>query len=686
MKPFRPTDKRAELEEALTWLLSSEAGQSIPALAMLVDRLRPKPLDNIAQARQHLQLLQTLLDSRDSYKTALRRHILGLFSRPNQTRFFSDGGILPGTGFFTELRHTIARRLLPDVIDENSLRDGLAQVFRHPKDHLWLSQLTMDDLAGLRQTLALGHPGSNSQWQHSRAEMLDAALLLSHRISALGMEPELLRLCPHIEKFDSPFFAQANETGSFVAAAMQTGQPNQEDRHDTQHIRVLLTQCRTILTDARKRSGATGTSLSLTWLLARLEQLITRLEHLLDVLEISADDNPDTAQTSEDNWHRNIGRIIVADTQRRSLSLLFSEITSLLALRVTENASKTGEHYISRDRASYISMWRSAAGAGVIIALLALIKISIGKMGLAPANSAILYSLNYGLGFVLIYLLHLTIATKQPAMTASTLASAISQTGDKKSDLTPLATMVVDLLRTQLAAIGGNLSLAIITAIGVGSLIALGSGAPAIDAEKAHHLLHDLSPTDSLALFHAAIAGVFLFFSGLITGYFDNLASHSRLAERIHQLKWLRYLLGDRGAAGVGEFVGNKLGGISGNFLFGIMLGTTATIGFLFGLPLDIRHIAFASANFGYAISALDFHLPGEIWLKSIIGIAAVGAVNLAVSFSLTLWVALRSRGVTWHHGKNLVRAVVWQLLKNPLALFVTPQTNHEQDQSQQNK
>lgn len=57
-------------------------------------------------------------------------------------------------------------------------------------------------------------------------------------------------------------------------------------------------------------------------------------------------------------------------------------------------------------------MWRAAMGAGAIIAVLALLKISASKLSLAPAGYALLYSLIYGLGFVLVYVLHLTIATK----------------------------------------------------------------------------------------------------------------------------------------------------------------------------------------------------------------------------------------------------------------------------------
>ena len=69
-------------------------------------------------------------------------------------------------------------------------------------------------------------------------------------------------------------------------------------------------------------------------------------------------------------------------------------------------------------------------------------------------------------------------------------------------------------------------------------------GWEAADPQKAAHLLHDLHPWHSLALLHAAIAGVYLFLSGLIAGYYDNQALYHRIPQRLRRTKWLRTLLG----------------------------------------------------------------------------------------------------------------------------------------------
>jgi site-specific recombinase len=150
------------------------------------------------------------------------------------------------------------------------------------------------------------------------------------------------------------------------------------------------------------------------------------------------------------------------------------------------------------------------------------------------------------------------------------------------------------------------------------------------------------------------VAGVWLFLAGLVSGYFDNLAAYSDISRRIAHLPWLRRWAGDERATRIGAYIDHNLGGLSGNLFFGLMLGLTPAIGLAFGLPLDIRHVAFSSANFGYALTTLDFDLSlGEV-VRSMSGIALIGMVNLLVSFSLALWVAMRARGAEFKDAANL--------------------------------
>jgi site-specific recombinase len=194
-----------------------------------------------------------------------------------------------------------------------------------------------------------------------------------------------------------------------------------------------------------------------------------------------------------------------------------------------------------------------------------------------------------------------------------------------------------------------------------------------VGPDKAAHLLHDLHPWRSLALLHAAIAGVYLFVSGLISGYYDNQSLYHRVPERLRRVKSLRRLLGEERLARLSDYAEHNLGALAGNFLFGCMLGCTPIAGELLGLPLDIRHVAFSSANFAYGLNALEFAVPVSTVVVSFAGVLLIGLVNLVVSFWLALKVALRSRGITPEQTRGLWARVLRRFLSRPRDFFWPP-------------
>jgi site-specific recombinase len=197
-------------------------------------------------------------------------------------------------------------------------------------------------------------------------------------------------------------------------------------------------------------------------------------------------------------------------------------------------------------------------------------------------------------------------------------------------------------------------------------------GAPVIPLEKGAHLMADLDPL-SWAIPHAAVAGFYLFLSGLITGYFDNQAAYSNIGPRIARLRWLRKLLGGERAGRFGNYIQDRLGGIMGNFLFGCMLGSTGVIGTILGLPLDIRHIAFSSANIGYALVGFQFALPIKAVLWGVLGIALIGFTNLTVSFALALRTALGARRIQLDHWSPLLKAIGRRFRRQPRSFLLPP-------------
>jgi len=70
---------------------------------------------------------------------------------------------------------------------------------------------------------------------------------------------------------------------------------------------------------------------------------------------------------------------------------------------------------------------------------------------------------------------------------------------------------------------------------------------------------------------------------------------------------------------------------------------------------------------------ALDHATTWKMIAVSGFGVIAIGTVNLWVSFSLALFVAMRSRQVRFRHGIPLLKGLLARFLKKPLDFFLPP-------------
>ncbi|NLF54198.1 MAG: site-specific recombinase [Thauera phenolivorans] len=658
---FLPRIADADIDPALKW-------------AAIVDHLRPRRATDVACAAARLRELTEHLGRHPELRERMQASLARLFRERAQVSLYASSGLLPSTGFFSEMGRRISNRLLPEVIDTDYLKDMLSAIFPRRDDEVWVTGI--DDevwLAFLGVLLAEQQPMDEtdaSDLPHGVTEILESLRVLSYHIAAIGLDPELVRIDPNLEEHESPFLAQNAELLTYIGHYTSWWSTPGALIEDERHLTVMLDQCSEVLNRVRRRSMKLGTSLTLTFKLERLQQHLARMIKLLALLNglrrrrVLIDIAPGLVSLFKE--------LVRAECRKNNLSDYLGKNVELLSLRMTESASKTGEHYITSTRSEYFMMFASAALGGAIIALMSALKILIGNQGFAPLNETLAICLNYGLGFVLIHILGGTVATKQPAMTANAIAASIGEASGKTRDLDSLADIVVRTVRSQIAAILGNIGLAIPVAILVGLAIHEATGAHFVPPYKAQELLGEIHPL-SAAPVYAAIAGVCLFLSGLIAGYYDNLSAYKRIPERLLQLQWPRRLLGERRMRAVAAYVENNLGALAGNFFFGFLLGGTTALGVLFGLPLDIRHIAFSSAYFGYANTALDFGLPWEYALLTFGGVILIGIVNLTISFSLTLTMAMRARRISFAQSRTLFRILGMRLLTRPLEFLMPP-------------
>ena len=645
-------------------IAASPPGREIGLLRQLVDSLRPAEADDVEGATRNVRALAYLLERNPDLAAGLRNYISCIFSSRKLAHLCADVGILENQGFWAELWQRLNHKWLPPTLNDDYLRDVFCQLFAHTDDWIWVSGVSDETWHGLLRALGFHRRADRPLIEGILREMLEAAQVLSYRISAIGLEPELVRNHPDIERFESPFLRQNVELMNFVTSFHLWFQDRQHKREDAQQIEVLLDQCEGIIERIHRQSAHNGVSISLTRLLLRLQQSIFRLRTLLSLIE------PTSIRKAQEIGIAFFKTLVKADNAKHSIGDVFQTNTELLARQVTERAGRAGEHYVTRTLEEWREMLRSASGAGFIVGFMALLKVLASKLVLAPFGYAFVYSLNYSLGFMVVHVLHFTIATKQPAMTAAAIAASIDQ---GKQKLNELSELVVCVLRSQLIAIIGNVAVAMPTAYAIAWAWFALHGKHLADADKVQHLLHELDPIHSLALPHAAIAGVCLFLSGLISGYYDNKAAYNDIPARLRQLPWLQRLLGPQRLDRVTVYLGNNLGALAGNFFFGIMLGTIGTLGFIFGLPIDIRHITFSSANFAFALVGADHGLSWQQWAVSLGGIALIGLTNLGVSFSLALGVALRSRGVSFSQGGELLLVLLRRFRTGPRDFFLPP-------------
>lgn len=638
-------------------------------LKRLIDALRATDKEP-EFANQKMQILIDTLQKHPEYADGLADFVLELIIEYRQIALYTDTGIMSDQGFFSSLRRLIGHRFLPLLPQEDSVVELVGYLFDRKQDEHWLANIDKDKWDTLVELLKITESNLHLV-ATAKNNILNAIVILSYRITGIGLHPDLMESYPQILNYSAAFVAQNQEAVLFVNQYRQAHELDNltditpEQAVNSAALLVMLEQCEDIVATVRKRIYKTGISIRLTNMMLRLDQSLQRMRILTEL--VAVDTNKRDKAIIE-----LIQTLITTANRRYSIGYLIDNNTKLLSRKVTENASRVGEHYISTDKAGYHKMFRKASIGGFVIAFMATIKILTYQLAIAPMVRAFVNSMIYGLGFVFIHIIHGTVATKQPAMTAAAIASTISDSSGKKShQLTKLSELMVDIMRTQFIAIMGNIMMAMPVALLISFIWLHYTGTPMINTDKAGHLLHELDPFRSLALPHAAIAGVYLFLSGLIAGYYDNLAVYNHVGARISRHWLLQYFLPKKWLERLAGFVEANLGAIMGNFIFGVFLGSTATIGFLFGLPIDIRHIAFASANLAHGLFNLSSaQISWQVILLSILGVALIGIVNLMVSFSLALFVALRSKEVRFFEWSRLTKQIFSHIITHPSDFF----------------
>jgi site-specific recombinase len=644
VQPGAPISLVAEwLEDLSTWLF---AGGAVPGRAR-----------DEASAMARLRLFLDALDALPDQKERLREMVSGAVAKTHAVRLFTDTGLPSKHAFFSEFYERLANNLLPPP----PVGDDLALLLTRVVHDQRVADLVLDLPEAMQARLFGALWGGGPAAVALNQAMREAALLIAQRVSYLGLADDVRRRSGISEVELSPFLQLPRMVEALLHGT---------EKLDGKDARVVMGQtlanCQRVIRAVYGTLEETGVSVDLVFRLELIKRKMERLTHLLLFLA------PQQGMDLGAERRRFLATLIRGGIADRSLREHLRQNVRLLAQRVITRAGHGGEHYITRSRAEWHQMITSAAGGGSLVPLTALVKFAVGWAGFALFIEGFFNSLNYALAFVLMQLLHWTLATKQPAMTAAALAGALKEgeAGDD-ADMRPLAELVARTIRSQLAAFIGNLGLVAPVVVVTDLLFHLVSGRHLIDAATTAKVLKSLNVIHSPSVFFAALTGVFLWASSVIAGTVENWFVYRQLPESIATHRLLRALLGNDRTQRIARFVRENIQGFAGNISLGFLLGLMPAFGTFLGLPIEVRHVTFVTSQIGYAGMFLGpYAVMSKEYLQCVPTVFLVLLLNFASSFSLALLVALRARDVNTRGVARFVRAV-WQYFRERPLDFV---------------
>lgn len=613
------------------------------------------------EAYLYWELLLDVLERVPEVRARVQDAIDNILQETNAVTLFGESGLPCDRGFVVEFADRVVRKILPTLRNDRDLSHLLQRQYRHPVEVQWFSDIPPPLFA--RIVRALTPRSTPEQVKALRKAFADGFRLLAIRVQGQGLS-EKLRARSHRpdEVTLSPFYRLAQLSEQLVTAWQQGG----ELEALALEWRRELSACRNEMRWIQRHLETTGVSVDIVYGLDVLQYCLRRMDNMLDI--ITARDDNQYAMT----LHTFLTDLIQASLQDCSASYLAKASTRLLHKKIVDRSGQTGEHYIAQDREEYRHIWVAAAGGGILTSFTAAFKMLIFGLALAPFLEGFAYGLNYAVSFMLMQTFGLMLATKQPAMTAATLATIMrDQRGSARLDR--IVDFMTKISHSQIAAAVSNVvvvSLAAYALVGCWRVIV---GRPLLDFDAAEHVYHTLSPLDSGTVMFAALTGVILWLSSLAGGWIENWAVYHRLPQALAEHRW-GSRLGAVRLQRLADHIAHNIGGWGTNISLGMMLGMTPALGAFFGLPLDVRHVTLSTGTLALASASLDVEWYREGWfLKAMAGVATMFVLNLGVSFLLSLMTALRAYEVQRSEIIELGRRLLRRLVNQPRDFILPP-------------
>ncbi len=609
-----------------------------------------------------LRLLLQLLERQPEARQRVAQTLRSIVRDTQALDLFADTGLPRGSGFMRELLSRLVSGVLPNSPNTRDLADVFDRLFPRKAVADWLEQLDAVQAGQMVDLFQHGEKFEEDGWISLRTDLEDAMVQLADRICVVGSHREVRARLGKMAFRELPFQKLAPAVEALLARR-QAGTPLSELAAELNVVRGVADACDRAVEEVIGCLEKTGVSTALVYDVERLRAQVRRLELLLEAWSATVLDPQRKLAILADLVRQNHARRSVRELCRQNLHLL--------TRRIVERNAETGEHYVARNGREYAVMLRSAAGGGAILGITTIMKLLLAKLVLAEFFQGAFFGLNYAVSFVVVQLLGFSVATKQPATTAPALARRMGELRTAPQ-LEALVDEVVFLFRSQIASVFGNLALVIPATLLLDLLWKGVTGVHIVDEHKAEHLLGTVAPLSGCWIF-AIFTGVLLWLSSLFAAWMDNWFVLHQLSPALSQHRGWQRWLGPTRTRRLAVWLEHNIAGLVGNISLGLMLGIVPSVAMFFGLPLDVRHVTLSTGQVTAAFAFLGgehFWMLSTVWI--VIGILGTGLLNILVSFSLALFVAIRARNVRGPELRLFYRALFKRLLKSPLS-FVLP-------------
>lgn len=603
-----------------------------------------------------LRHLLNVLDKNEHHREPVRQMLRALLAGVRVPTLLADFGFAPRVAFVSELAERLRLACLPVTPETDDLGAVFHLVFTSKDDAAWLEAIDDDTLRRIVDLLDAGAVATaGGDW---RDPYFDAITVLAAQMCATGFSSAMRQRMDPAALAARPFQQLARSADHLRDAAAEADPARL--RQSVQYLRALLEACRQAADSVRSHLEEYGVSVDVVFQVDQLRARAERIDALL------------TCVLAHDPARETLGllaHLVRVGHQRRSLRALFARHYSLLARKVAERNAETGETYIARTREAWFAMLARALGGGAVIAGTTYVKFLVTAIGFSVFWAGWWAGVNYALSFVLIHLMHWTVATKQPAMTAPAMAAKLASVSTD-ADVESVVDEVACLIRTQVAGVVGNIAMCAPVALLAQGVCWLAFDAPLIGERTADYALHSLTllgPT----LLYAAFTGLLLFAASLIGGWVENWFVWHRLDSAIEWNPRIVTRLGAPRARYWARWWRTHVSGIASNVSLGLMLGLVPALCAFFGLPIEVRHVTLSTGQLAAAAGTHGIgvlHLAGFWWCLAAIPLTA--ALNVGVSFFCAFKLALRSRGLQHRDRSRLYAAIRRRLLRAPLSFL----------------